>query len=264
MRELFIHVQQVTMEDRQFYLWLPSNSSSDVFPRNTLAEYRVRLPNSIQPSGDWEVALTEIQYKKHWHNIRENFGNVFYVRAPKKKSLIDRVTIPPGHYHTLQEVIHQMNEAVKSEGYEKDVVFSISELSRKVTVQLNNRTELLFGQIGPQLGFSEGQNLSGTAMAKREADLNMDLHSLYVYTDIVEAQMVGDSKFQLIRIVPVETTATEIVMKTFLSPQYIPVSRKQFNTIEMNIRLHTGELVPFAAGHLLVTLHFPQTRPAYL
>ena len=94
-----------------------------------------------------------------------------------------------------------MNEAVKSEGYEKDVVFSISELSRKVTVQLNNGTELLFGQIGPQLGFSEGQNLSGTAMAKREADLNMDLHSLYVYTDIVEAQMVGDSKVPLIRIV---------------------------------------------------------------
>ena len=101
-------------------------------------------------------------------------------------------------------------------------------------------------------------------MAKREADLNMDLHSLYVYTDIVEAQMVGDSKVPLIRIVPVETTATKIVMKTFLSPQYIPVSRKQFNKIEMNIRLHTGELVPFAAGHLLVTLHFRQTRPAYL
>ena len=92
----------------------------------------------------------------------------------------------------------------------------------------------------------------------------MDLHSLYVYTDIVEAHMVGDSKVPLIRIVPVETTATEIVMKTFLSPQYIPVSRKQFNTIEMNIRLHTGELVPFAARHLLVTLHFRQTTPAYL
>ena len=104
----------------------------------------------------------------------------------------------------------------------------------------------------------------GTAKARKEADLNMDLHSFYVYTDIVEVQMVGDSKVPLIRIVLVETTATGIVMKTFLSPQYIPVSRKQFNTIEMYRRLHTGELFPFATGHLLVTLHFRQTRPAYL
>ena len=127
------------MADRQFYLWLPSNSSSEVFPQNTLAEYQVRLPNSIQLSGDWEVALTEIQYKKNLHNIRGNFSyNVFYVRSPKKKSLIDRITIPPGHYHTSQEVIHQMNEAVKSEGYDKDVVLTYSELTRKVTVQLNN------------------------------------------------------------------------------------------------------------------------------
>ena len=145
------------MADRQFYLWLPSNSSSEVFPQNTLAEYQVRLPNWIQLSGDWEVALTEIQCKKNWHNIRGNFSyNVFYVRSPRKKSLIDRITIPPGHYHTLQEVIHQMNEAVNSEGYDKDVVLTYSELTRKVTVQLNNGTELLFGQIGPQLGFSDG------------------------------------------------------------------------------------------------------------
>lgn len=251
------------MADRQFYLWLPSNSSAKVFPKNTLAEYRVQLPNSIQLNGEWEVALTEIQYKKNWRNIRM-FYNVFYVRAPRKEPIIDRITIPPGHYHTLQEVIHHMNEAVTREGYEKDVVFSYSELSRKVTVQLNNGTELLFGQIGPQLGFSDGQNLSGSATARKEADLNMDFHSLYIYTDIVEAQMVGDSQVPLIRVVPVETTATEIVMKTFLSPQYIPVSRKQFSTIEINIRLHTGELAPFADGHLLVTLHFRQTRPAYL
>ena len=99
MRELFIHLQQVTMEDRQFYLWLPSNSSSDVFPRNTLSEYRVRLPNSIQLSGDWEVALTEIQYKKNWHNIRENFGNVF-LRA----STIEEVTLCKKSYTKLMKL----------------------------------------------------------------------------------------------------------------------------------------------------------------
>ena len=114
------------MADRQFYLWFPSNSSSEVFPRNTLSEYRVRLPNSIQLTGEWEVALTEIQYKKNWHNIR-NFYNVIYVQAPS----IERTSNPPGHYHTPQEVILNINEALKREGFEKDIVFPMMNSCEK-------------------------------------------------------------------------------------------------------------------------------------
>ena len=120
-----------------------------------------------------------------------------------------RISIPLGHYHTPQEVILNINEAVKREEFEKDIVFSYDKFSRKITVEFKNGTELRFGQIGPQLGFLYEQRLSGTATARKEADLNMDLHSLHLYSDIVEAQMVRDPKVPLIRIVPVETTATE-------------------------------------------------------
>ena len=50
------------MEVTQFYLHLPSNSSLDKFPNNTLTEYRVGLPQTISLTGEWEVALTEIHY----------------------------------------------------------------------------------------------------------------------------------------------------------------------------------------------------------
>ena len=45
------------MEVKQFYLHLPSNSSLDKFPSNTLTEYQVGLPQTVSLTGDWEVAL---------------------------------------------------------------------------------------------------------------------------------------------------------------------------------------------------------------
>ena len=68
------------MEVKQFYLHLPSNSSFDKFPSNTLTEYHVGLPQTVSLTGDWEVALTDIHYPHSWNNVQENFGNRFYLR----------------------------------------------------------------------------------------------------------------------------------------------------------------------------------------
>ena len=57
------------METTQFYPQLPSDSRLDTFLDNTLAEYRVGLPQTITLEGEWEVALTEIHYPHSWNNI---------------------------------------------------------------------------------------------------------------------------------------------------------------------------------------------------
>ena len=59
------------MEVTQFYLHLPSNSSLDKLPHNTLTEYRVSLPQTLNLTGEWEVALTEIHYPHSWNNIQQ-------------------------------------------------------------------------------------------------------------------------------------------------------------------------------------------------
>ena len=51
-------------------LVLPSNSSYKYFPNNTLTEYTVKLPYSIDLSkGRWEVGLEEIMFYKSWYNV---------------------------------------------------------------------------------------------------------------------------------------------------------------------------------------------------
>ena len=57
------------MEVTQFYLHLPSNSSLNKFPSNTLTEYRVGLPQTVSLTGD----LTEIHYPHNRNNVHGNF-----------------------------------------------------------------------------------------------------------------------------------------------------------------------------------------------
>ena len=91
-------------------------------------------------------------------------------------------------------------------------------------------------------------------------DLEYGFHDLFLYCDLIQSQYALVS---LLRIVPVEGEVGQRVSKSFVRPQYVPVSRKQFETIEVNIKRDTGESVPFEFGRVLLTLHFRQSQPQY-
>ena len=45
-----------------FYVTLPSDSSMNTYPDNTVAHYVTKLPRPINLDGDYEVALAELIY----------------------------------------------------------------------------------------------------------------------------------------------------------------------------------------------------------
>ena len=250
------------MEVTQFYLHLPSNSSLDKFPNNTLTEYRVGLPQTISLTGEWEVALTEIHYPHSWNNVQGTFQNRFYLRNQELSGIWEALIIPSGHYSSIKDILSKMKQLVDNEKrFSDDVKFSYDTLSRKVTVHLQNDTELYFGDIGYLLGFSPQEVISKTSTAEREVDLEHGFHDLYVYCDIIQPQYVGDALVPLLRIIPVEGKDGQRISKSFVRPQYVPVIRKQFESIEANIKRDTGEPVPFQFRRVLLTLHFRQSRP---
>ena len=251
------------MEVTQFYLHLPSNASLDKFPNNTLTEYRVCLPQTISLSGDWEVALTEIHYPHSWNNVQGNVENRFYLRDQELDGMWEPLIVPPGHYSSVADLLTKMKEVINANDRFKDELqLSFDTLNRKVTVHLQNKVEMYFSDIGQMLGFSPNNVISSTSTAERAVDLEHSFHDLYVYCDIIQSQYVGDALVPLLRIVPAEGKDRERISKSFIRPQYLPVSRKQFETIEVNIKRDTGETVPFEFGRVLLTLHFRQSRPA--
>ena len=227
-----------------------------------MTEYRVCLPQTTTLSGDWEVALTESHYPHSWNNVQGNFQDRFYLCDQELDGVWEHLIVPPGHYSSVADLITKINEVVDEDDRFKDELqLSFDTLNRKVTVRLQNKVEVYFSEIGQMLGFSPNNVISSRSTAERAVDLEHSFHDLYVYCDIIQSQYVGDVLVPLLRIVPVEGKDGERISKSFTRRQYVPVGRKQFKTIEVNIKRDTGETVPLEFGRVLLTLPFRQSRP---
>ncbi|KAG2455638.1 GBRB2 protein, partial [Polypterus senegalus] len=99
------------MERKSFYVVLPNNSSWDVFPNNTIAEFTIKLAAPIELQGPWEVALAEIQYPHKWNTLDKPDNN-FIVLSLR---IVKFYTIPVGYYSSLEKVTSKMNEALAKE-----------------------------------------------------------------------------------------------------------------------------------------------------
>ena len=68
-----------------------------------------------------------------------------------------------------------------------------------------------------------------------DMDAALSSSSLYVYCDIIEHNIVGDSKVPLLRLVNVKGKHGERVYQKFTMPIYVPLQKHHFDTVEINI-----------------------------
>ena len=87
---------------------------------------------------------------------------------------------------------------------------------------------------------------------------------LFVYANVVDRHLVGDSFVPLLRVVPVRRLDSpfENVAIEFSNVQYHKVENFHGGEIEVDIRRDTGKTVNFNAGKVLVVLHFRKTQRA--
>ena len=65
-----------------FFLTLPSNSSSKWFKDNKPQNYKVQLPQPLELEGKWEAALVELQYPRSWINMEKDSGATIEILRP--------------------------------------------------------------------------------------------------------------------------------------------------------------------------------------
>jgi hypothetical protein len=109
----------------------------------------------------------------------------------------------------------------------------------------------------------QSNKLSDMHEGQNAVDLNSGFHSIFVYCDIVECVPVGDTTAPLMRAMNVKGKYGDVIQRAFDRPIYLPVQKKQFDTIEVNIMTDTGQPVPFEVGKSLVTLHFRRSSNPY-
>lgn len=80
--------------------------------------------------------------------------------------------------------------------------------------------------------------------------------SIYVYTDIIKPQLVGEAQLPLIGIAPVTGENGITSHWNCIPPYYLPVSKTYINDIEFQIKTDHGDFVPFRKGIVIIRLHF--------
>ncbi len=84
---------------------------------------------------------------------------------------------------------------------------------------------------------------------------------MYLYCDIATFTSVGDIKAPLLAIVPTTGRFGQTVREVYTDPHYVPVQRKDFDTIEIAINNEEGKPMPFEFGKSVVKLHFKRVNP---
>src|SRR6267154_1884331 len=250
-----------------FYLTLPSNSSQEFFPDNTLTEFTTKLASTIELTSEWEVGLAEIMFPRSWYTIPKDgltivadYRQCDIARKCERDRKFQRgedasedemgttveIKSNGGFFNTMHELTQELNQASigafassDADGKVVPPVFYYKTITRRMYITIPAGMSLEFPlSLESILGLSEDQNpmcnMSNDKMMVKgdlSCDLQTAIHALYVYYEL---------------------------------PRYIPIQKKSFDTVEITIRDDLGEKIQFESGKVLLTLHFRRSQNQYL
>ena len=234
-----------------FYLTLPSNSSQEFFPDNTLTEFTTKLASTIELTSEWEVGLAEILFPRSWYTIpKDGLTIVADYRHCDIAWRLERdrkfqrgedasedemgttveIKLNGGFYNTMHELTQELNQASIRAFASSDVdgkvippVFYYKTITRRMYITIPAGMSLEFPlSLESILGLSEDQNpMCNTSKDKLmiKGDLSCDLqtaiHALYVYCDLLQFTHVGNIKAPLLRVVDSGGAAGDVITRYY-------------------------------------------------
>jgi len=249
----------------RFYLTLPSNSSMHYYPQNTVAQYTTKLNSQVELDGDWEVGLTEISFPFEIENVQE--GECYFYLSQDGTGASIKITLPAGHYIGLDDITHQVKVSTMQQLHfssidQVPIDFSFAKNHNRVRMRLLQNCTVKFSVVLARLlGFRHGIPHSDNSMADYRMRYRSIIRSIYVYCDLVEHVPVGDTKAPLLRVVNRARSGEGNVHRAFNPVMYVPLQKKCFESVEINLMTDIGMPVPFIFGKSFAVLEF--RRAAY-
>jgi hypothetical protein len=99
-------------------------------------------------------------------------------------------------------------------------------------------------------------DISGVYISKKAPAFLSQTSSLYIYSDIVESERVGDAIVPLLRAVAVSGEHGKMVSHLYERVYYKRVTRSLIDSIQIQISDDTGANVDFTSGKVACVLHF--------
>ena len=263
-----------------FIVELVSSASCDIYPENTLSSFTNFLPDQLFLEGKWEVALLEISHPALYNNVSDGgfFFNLSNRTYEEYESVQPTRKIEPGLYRTVHEVFFAMSEVVSNsiksdDSTENQIRWETDPRSGKVKITLPHRDAVLSfprNDLASILGFHQNKILQGPEVHESQFPTDiLRIHTVMVYTDIVEYSIVGDTKAPLLRSFPfTQRVSHDAVSVTkymsctsFDKLQFHKLLKNSIHSIKIELRSQIGELIPFVSvGLTRLTLMFRKIK----
>jgi len=278
-----------------FYVTLPSNVKNG----GTMSHYITELPYTLELSGKWEVALTEMFMPHSWHNIDDSNNVINFYEGSREAGMVPTTptatnleTNNSWRYKDQEETttVHtHVNASTNAStrvftrtllpvGYYDDIAHivdaihnSLSPLAQQniqisknfddtLTIKLQRQARFwVTKEMGDMLGLADPY-VSESVRGLHPVDLKNGLYSAVIYTNIILPQIIGNVQAPVLRVVPVDGKPGKLMVHRFNSPSYVTLARNSISNIEITIRTDHGEPIVFHSGKVLCKLHF---KPSY-
>jgi hypothetical protein len=244
-----------------FYVTLPSDSSADYFPNNTIANFTTKLTMPIElKHDDWEVGLVEISYptgcRKRTRQNTLRRGNV-------------KIDLPVNHYSSMLDLALELSKHYKKASKEWEEFYTAFDEALKPYKMPKEVTDELLGTgygdnsfklkdsivahfpVKTYKGFTDlfdtimdpANHVSSRVIILTKDNIEFTLpETVYVYTDIIKPNFVGDSYVKLLT--PLHFPSNTGYHR-FDYPLYKPLEKPFFDTISICIVTKNGKDVVF-------------------
>ena len=243
-----------------FTIELVSNASPQPFPDNTLSSFTNFLPEQLNLEGHWEVGISEISYPSTYQKVTE--GKLMFFDKKLSESS-DFYYVEPGLYPSITDTVEAMNTLIQERHNHSEncVTVKVSRRTQKIEIYLAiERSGLAFfstdlGHIfGSNIGNEFGVMLRGKGPHKQEfAYDTVRIHSLMIYRDLIDSNIVGDTKAPMLRCFPfisklksgdIIFTGQYMNYQTFSNLQFRPLLKISLHSIHIDLRDTSGEKIP--------------------
>ena len=198
-----------------------------------------------------------------YQNITEGYFKLFDDKLSKSTSTYN---LEPGLYTSITDIAEAMNTLIQGRNNHNETCITVkdSRRSQKVVFMLaNDSSGLAFcsTDLGHIFGNNVGNEFGLLMLGKgsHEPQIAYDIvriHSLMIYSDLVEYSIVGDAKTALLRSFPsisrlkggdIITTGQYMNYQTFNNLQIRPLPKISVQSIHIDLRDTSGEKTPFVS-----------------
>ena len=223
---------------------LVSNASLELFPDNTLSSFTNFLPEQVNLDGQWEVAIPEISYPSKYQNVTEG-KFLFYDETFSKTK--DFYYLETGLYSSIKDIVEAMTSLIQDRNNHTETctrkkvcrrthLIDVSHVKEEYSLVISSLDlgHIFGGDVCNDMGILMRGKGPHTPMFAYDI---VRIHSLMIYTDIIEYNIVGDTKAPLLRCFPfisklksgdTNTTGQYMNYQTFSNLQFRRLLKNSF------------------------------------